>query len=150
MLCQSCLLSYNILLQVIFTTNFARFPGTGSFIGAGKESKVAGRADADNQGMWSWLLYPMVHTDAVSTIVDFMFRNDTHEHSIQENVVLPISSSSTATPLLQRIPPTQQKFPNYNPLLKLSTTYHIVIVFKPFHRFVYSLLYWGKFKIWCY
>jgi hypothetical protein len=101
-------------------------------MGAGKESKVAGRADADNQGMWSWLLYPMVHTDAVSTIVDFMFRNDTHEHSIQENVVLPISSSSTATPLLQRIPPTQQRFPNYNPLLKLDTTYHIVIVFKPF------------------
>ncbi len=120
-----------IFQQIIFTTNFARFPGTGSFIGAGKESKILGRADADNQGMWSWLLYPMVHTDAVSTIVDFMFRNDTHEHSIQENAVFPISST-TEVPLLQKIPPKQQRFPNYTPLLKLDTTYHIAIVFKPF------------------
>ncbi len=118
--------------QVIFTTKFSRFPGTGSFIGVGKESKIAGRADADNQGMWSWLLYPMVHTDAISTIVDLMFRNDTHEHSIQENVALPIGIVGAQTPLLQRIPPKQQRFPDYDPLLKLDTSYHIAIVFKPF------------------
>jgi hypothetical protein len=100
-------------------------------MGAGKESKIAGRADADDQGMWSWLLYPMVHTDAISTIVDFMFRNETHEHSIQENVVFPVKSTAEI-PLLQKIPPKQQKFPNYTPLLKLSTTYHIAVVFKPF------------------
>jgi hypothetical protein len=101
-------------------------------MGVGKESKILGRADADNQGMWSWLLYPMQHTDAISTIVDLLFRNETHEHSIQENVALPIGSETTATPLLQKIPPKQQRFPNYNPLLKLDSTYHIAIVFKPF------------------
>ena len=124
--------TYNTLTQVMFLTNFPRFPGTGSFIGAGKESTVAGRGDADNRGMWSWLLYPMQHTDAVSTVVDFMFRNDTHEHSIQEKVALPISNGAAELPLLQKIPPKQQKFPNYNPLLKLDTPYHIAIVFKPF------------------
>ena len=82
--------------------------------------------------MWSWLLYPMVHTDAVSTIVDLMFRNETHEHSIQESVALPIGNAGAQTPLLQKIAPKQQRFPNYNPLLKLDTTYHIAIVFKPF------------------
>jgi hypothetical protein len=121
-----------LISKVFFRTNFGRFPGTGSFIGAGKESKVAGRADADNQGMWSWLLYPMAHTDAVSTIVDFMFRNDTHEYSIQEQVVLPIGTTGDQIPLLQKILPLKQKFPNYNPLLKLDSTYHIAIVFKPF------------------
>jgi hypothetical protein len=121
-----------IFPQVIFTTKFSRFPGTGSFIGCGKESKIAGRADADNQGMWSWLLYPMQHTDAISTIVDLMFRNATHEHSIQENVAFPIGVGGMQTPLLQKIPPKEQKFPNYNPLLKLDTSYHIAIVFKPF------------------
>lgn len=85
--------------------------------GGGKESQVRGRFDVDNNGMWTWMIYPRPHPNSKNFVMDIMFRNSTHEFSIQEQRMRLIDGQN----FILTIPPDEVKFPNYRTLFEAET-----------------------------
>jgi hypothetical protein len=78
-------------LTVMFNLKFGLpLPSPGSFIGLGSASTIVGRPDVDEQGKWSWMIYPRYHPNGVNILVDLLLRNETHEFSVREREVWPI------------------------------------------------------------
>jgi hypothetical protein len=67
-----------------FTTMFRirvdePLPSPGTMYGMGRASVQFGRADVNQNGAWSWMVYPRQHPNGENILVDLLLRNATHE-----------------------------------------------------------------------
>jgi hypothetical protein len=96
-------------LTVMFNLKFGLpLPSPGSFIGLGTASTIVGRPDVDEQGKWSWMIYPRYHPNGVNILVDLLLRNGTHEFSVREREVWLIDGRDL---FLEKGNPRLRKFP---------------------------------------